>query len=134
MVSPYAKCSRDDPADCRLCGRPLAGDNSKGVCTVCQRTRDWTCSVCGKELGERFHINGRDYCREHRPSPRPSVWDETVRGTIIGDMGDTHYQFWQDGRKIAETDATCDGAAIRWFQENYPDQYAQGVEMRAFDL
>jgi len=97
-------------------------------------TTPWTCCICGKELTERFHINGRDYCRDHKPAPRPSVWDEHVRGTIIGDLGETRYQFWQGDSKIAETDATCDGEAIRWFKANYPDQYAQGTEMRAFDV
>ena len=94
----------------------------------------WTCSVCGKELGEKYHINGRDYCWEHKPAPCPSVWDESVRGTIIGDLGDTRYQFWRDERKLAETDASSDGAAIRWFQMNYPAEYALGAEMRAFDV
>ena len=95
---------------------------------------NWTCCVCGVVLSERYHVNGKNFCRDHKPAARPSVWDEVVRGTIIGDMGDTHYQFWQGGTKIAETDATCDGAAIRWFQTHYPAQYAQGVEMRAFDV
>jgi hypothetical protein len=94
----------------------------------------WICSICGVELSEKFHINGRDYCRDHKPPPVPSVFDETVRGIVIGDFAETHYQFWQGGRKVAETDAIGDGAAIRWFQVNYPEQYAQGAEMRAFDV
>ena len=94
----------------------------------------WTCCICGKELAEKYHVNGRDYCREHKPAPRPSVWDESVRGIVIGGFGDTHYQFWQNGHKVAETDSPSDGVAIRWFQTTHPDAYAQGAEMRAFDV
>lgn len=41
-ASVYQSCSRDDPADCRLCGRPLAGDNDRGVCYQCQREIAWS--------------------------------------------------------------------------------------------
>ena len=94
----------------------------------------WTCCRCGEELAEKFHINGKDYCREHRPPPRPSVWDESVRGTIIGGDNTTRYQFWNGDRKLAETEAQNDGTAIEWFKVNYPDEYAKGAEMRAFDI
>ena len=94
--------------------------------------KDQICCICGAQLTERFHINGRDYCRAHKPAPKPSVWDETVRGYIITSADyTTRYQFWRDGRKLAETDATGDGAAIKWFAENHPAEYAKGAEMRA---
>ena len=95
---------------------------------------NWACCICGKEMTEKFHINGRDYCREHRPTPRPSVWDESVRGIVIGGSDETHYQFWQDGHKVAACDAIGDGAAIRWFREHCPAQFERGAEMRAFDI
>ena len=90
----------------------------------------WKCAVCGVELSEKWHIDGRDYCREHAPATRPSVWDESVRGIVIGGDGTTRYQFWRDGRKLAETDARHDGAAIEWFKTTYPDEFKQGAEMR----
>jgi len=94
----------------------------------------WRCSRCGIELTEKYHVNGRDYCREHKPTPRPSVWDESVRGIVIGGDDTTHYQFWQGKSKVAEYDAQYDGEAIRWFKAHYPVQYSQGAEMRAFDV
>lgn len=97
-------------------------------------TEKWTCFVCGAELSEKYHVNGRDYCREHKPAPRPSVWDESVRGFVIGGDDLTDYQFWQGDRKIAATRARNDGSAIEWFRVNYPDEFAKGAEMRAFDI
>ena len=91
----------------------------------------WTCCICGTVLSEKFHINGCDYCREHMPAPRPSVFDETVRGFIIGGDDTTRYQFWRDERKLAETDAASDGAAIEWFKTQHPAEFAKGAEMRA---
>ena len=35
QCSPYAQCSRDDVADCAICGDPLAGDNDTGICYKC---------------------------------------------------------------------------------------------------
>ena len=35
QCSPYAQCSRDDVADCAVCGDPLAGDNDTGICYKC---------------------------------------------------------------------------------------------------
>lgn len=48
MSSPYKECSRDDPEDCRLCGKPLAGDNSTGICYECKRDvtqNEWKIAV-----------------------------------------------------------------------------------------
>jgi len=38
QCSPYAQCSRDDVADCAICGDPLAGDNDTGICYKCSRS------------------------------------------------------------------------------------------------
>ena len=97
-------------------------------------TDTWTCCICGIELSEKYHVNGADYCREHKPAPHPSVWDESVRGIVIGDYNTTPYQFWQDERKVASGGFASDGEAIRWFKHNRPEQYKQGAEMRAFDV
>jgi len=35
QCSPYKQCSRDDVADCKICGSPLAGDNTTGICYRC---------------------------------------------------------------------------------------------------
>lgn len=91
----------------------------------------WVCCICGRELTEKWHVNGREYCRQHAPEPKPSVWDETVRGFVIGGGNTTRYQFWRDGRKLAETDAENDGSAIEWFKAQHPAEYAKGAEMRA---
>lgn len=40
--TPYAKCTRDDPANCAKCDRPLAGDNNVGICFMCQRIAAWS--------------------------------------------------------------------------------------------
>jgi len=37
-ATPYKDYSGDEPADCVLCGRPLAGDNDSGICYQCRRT------------------------------------------------------------------------------------------------
>jgi len=64
---------------------------------------------------------------------------DDVRGTIIG--GDAHpYEFWtyphpQFGFRncIVKQWFINDEEAIAWFKENYPAEYASGVEMRAWD-
>ena len=44
MFSPYKHIDRDEPADCRICGAPLAGDNDTGVCWHCHR--QLRCPTC----------------------------------------------------------------------------------------
>lgn len=39
VTSVYKESSRDDPADCKSCGRPLAGDNNTGICYECKRRK-----------------------------------------------------------------------------------------------
>ena len=98
------------------------------------------CAKCGKEIvGERHHINGRDFCSQCGPtiprSPCPGPWTETVRGYVIGgDDGLTQYAFWQNGRKVAEVRKATDKQAVAWFKENFPAKFAQGAEMRAYDI
>ncbi len=41
MTTPYAEATRDDPADCRRCGGPLAGDNTTNYCYKCRRETHW---------------------------------------------------------------------------------------------
>lgn len=94
----------------------------------------WICYICSAELTEKYHVDGKDYCRKHKPPPRPSVFDEQVRGIVIGGDGPTRYQFWRNGHKLAETDAENDDDAIFWFKTRYPNQYKLGAEMRAFDV
>lgn len=95
---------------------------------------EYTCCVCGAHLSTRYNLYGKDYCAKHaRDVPRsriPGVWDETVRGTIIGTIT-TRYQFWRDDRKLCETDAETDSEAIGWFKANHPEQFKQGADMRA---
>ena len=98
---------------------------------------EWTCCICGATLEEKYHIDGRDYCKEHakRVYRRPGVWTESVRGTIIGggDYG-TRYEFWRDGRKLAKCEARSDSEAIAWFKANHKAEYDRGCEMRTFDV
>ncbi len=49
MTTPYAESTRDDPADCRRCGGPLAGDNTTNFCYKCRREMCWEtqCNECG---------------------------------------------------------------------------------------
>ncbi len=71
--------------------------------------------------------------------------DESVRGTIIGDVT-FPYQFWITEklhpslpdrytvtRKVADRFFVNDKQAVEWFKENYPNEYKHGVEMRCFD-
>jgi len=97
---------------------------------------EWTCCICDVKLSEKYHIDGNDYCQEHaRNIPRlPSVFDEFVRGTVIGGDSAVRYQFWRDDRKLAECEAENDRSAIEWFKMKHPEQFAQGAEMRAFDI
>ena len=98
---------------------------------------EWTCCICGEHFDEKYHIDGRDYCKDHakRVYRRPGAWTESVRGTIIGgnDYG-TRYEFWCDGCKLAECKAYSDSEAIAWLKTNYKAEYERGCEMRAFDV
>ncbi len=94
----------------------------------------WTCCICEAELAEKFHLDGRDYCADHaKDAPRPKaggVFDETVRGTIIGQMT-TRYEFWRGSTKLTECDFEHDHHAIAWFRTSHPGEFAKGAEMRA---
>ncbi len=70
------------------------------------------------------------------------IGDEVVNGTIIGDFSGWPYQFWTikpypplnlPPHKFAEKWFLNDDDAEQWVKENFPEQYAQGVEMRCFD-
>ena len=97
-----------------------------------------TCKTCRRELpNEHYHLDGDDYCRQCYPQVphRPGVWDESVRGFVIGGDHTTLYRFYtDDGRKIAETEQVGDNAAIAWFKANHPEHFARGAEMRAYDI
>jgi hypothetical protein len=62
---------------------------------------------------------------------------ESVRGTVIGPVETRkRYKFYtQDGKPITYDwhFAHTDAEAVQWFKENYPEHYARGVEMRAWD-
>lgn len=63
--------------------------------------------------------------------------EEDVNGTIIGDVT-FPYQFWTVGEEfgthcIYKSYFTDDDAAVAWFKEHYPAEFARGVEMRVFD-
>ena len=62
------------------------------------------------------------------------IFDESVNGTIIGDVT-FPYQFWtEDGNwKIDSGFFENDEAAIEWFKNKYPAEFKAGVEMRVFD-
>jgi len=71
------------------------------------------------------------------------MFEESVRGTVIGPMT-WPYEFWTLGSNNPEWDGNyprCivkrhfenDREAEEWFKAHYPDDYAQGVEMRCFD-
>ena len=68
---------------------------------------------------------------------------ETVRGTIIGqDEQRFPYQFWTvktspyplclPPHKFADGWFSDDEEAEKWCIEHYPEQYADGIEMRVF--
>lgn len=104
--------------------------------TDSERNEQRTCSVCKAWLSQRYHhINGKDYCHEHAksvPRHQNGIFDEEVRGTIIGAIT-TRYQFWRGDQKLTETDAENDGEAVEWFRKNHPEQFKLGAEMRALD-
>ena len=49
QCSPYAQCSRDDVADCAVCGDPLAGDNDTGICYKCSQEQILIPGPLGKQ-------------------------------------------------------------------------------------
>ena len=68
-------------------------------------------------------------------------FEEHVRGTIIGDVT-FPYQFWawreygwtlRYYECIARGSFRNDDEAEAWVKEHYPDDYANGIEMRCFD-
>lgn len=63
-----------------------------------------------------------------------SPFEETVRGTIIGEIT-WPYEFWTvDGQHlIAKRGFENDREAIAWFKTNHPKEFAQGADMRCFD-
>ena len=70
-----------------------------------------------------------------------SYWigDETVRGTIVGGehhIGQRRYKFYtKDGKPITYVWQFFDNdaQAEAWFQEQFPEHYKRGVEMRSWD-
>lgn len=67
-------------------------------------------------------------------------YTDDVRGFVIGDVT-FPYEFWlhenlcgqKVSRRIAHSHFVNDEEAKEWFRENYPAEYAHGVEMRVFD-
>lgn len=61
-------------------------------------------------------------------------WAEVVNGIVVGRFT-WPYEFWtRDGKtRIAGCSFENDEQAVTWFRENYPAQFAAGVEMRVFD-
>ena len=96
------------------------------------------CSICGQDLTEttRYRLYGKDYCfscQKDVPRQRSGVWDESVRGTVIGG-DDTRYEFHCKGGAVKSNYFTSDTKAIEWFKATYPVLYANGAEMRVFDV
>lgn len=68
------------------------------------------------------------------------LYEETVRGTIIGAMT-WRYEFWTEPSKwisdkperIARGNFENDREAEAWFKKHHSEHYAKGVEMRCFD-
>ncbi len=55
-----------------------------------------------------------------------------VNGTVIGAF--THaYRFYQNGRRLTRMlYFVDDDEAEAWVEENYPDEYKSGIEMRCY--
>lgn len=95
-----------------------------------------TCARCGNPLTERYHIAGRDYCSDCQSSvtrpPDPTV--ESVRGIVIGGNDLTLYVFVTQSGYHHDHRCKTDQEAIDWFKDKYPDAYAQGAEMRVYNI
>jgi len=98
------------------------------------------CSICGSPVSgpsqdRGFHIDGADYCKAHKPTPRPSPFDETIHAfCIVGDGGaKIRYQFWSDDKMIHSGRYVDDREAIDDFKKRFPDEFKKGAEVRVFD-
>lgn len=97
-----------------------------------------TCPQCGRETVMLYHVQGRpgEYCAACKPDNTnrwPSLFDETVNGTVIGPIT-TRFEFWTRDNKefISAIDEGDEETAKEWFKAWYPAEYKQGVRMRIF--
>ena len=88
-VSSYAECSRDDPADCRQCSSPLAGDNGSGFCYQCRMKNDIPLDadvdfekqcLCGRWHNWEEFADWEDYAYEQLCDCGRQLWRLAPRG------------------------------------------------------
>ena len=87
------------------------------------------CKDCGTPIPDKHKVALCDTCTQRRNL----ALTEEVRGVVIGDCT-SPYEFWSNDQteRLARGSFGSDREAVEWFRTNYPEWYAQGVEMRAY--